>query len=266
MKKVKTLFVVVLFMCLTSLSLFAQYDNDPAYLKIVPSVIWAPASGGGTWYSEVQIWAETPGTEVTCYFRYGGPGYVRGGFLIWTSSGVDDCFKTNNILDVLAGLDPSFNYFGRSGGMEIWSVGGPIQVMVRTYHSGGYAKTICGLNWVDSNWAAFGRDMMIMNAMQSSSFRTFVTFFNMGAPCTVNIQIIQNGSVIGSFTKYIVGGDYQAFNVFAEAGLTGTYTNCFVLVSPQDTGAANQGKIFCSGATAHNVTNDPAYHVAMGWW
>ena len=203
MKKAKTLFVVVLFMCLTSLSLFAQYDNDPDGVKYVPSVIWAPASGGGTWSTEVQIYATTAGTTVNCYFYYEG-GYA--GATIWTSSGADDCFRTTNILAYLASIDPTFDYFGRSETLELYrTTGGLIQVMARTYQSGGYAKSICGLSPTASNTASVGRQMMIMNMMQSSSFRSFVTLFNTNMDCMVDIQIIQNGSVIGSFSKNIGG-------------------------------------------------------------
>jgi hypothetical protein len=260
MKKIVFLSFVVLFLGLTSTSLFAQYDNSPATYKVVPSVIWAPASGGGTWYTELQIYTEDTSTEVDVYFDYGGGSY-RYHFILWESDNNYDLYKSTNILATLAARDPSFTYYGRSGALRLYSYGGEIQVMARTYHSGNYAKTICGLSNTDSNTCSDSRHLMIMNAMNSSSFRTSVTLFNIGSACTVYIQIIQNGSVIGSFNKSMVANsDYMAFNVFTEAGMAGTYTNCFVLVW-----TSTGGRVFCSGATAHNSTNDPAYHVAQGW-
>ena len=268
MKKVKTVFVVVLFMGLTSISLFAQrdyhgssfveYDNSPDTSKVLPSVIWAPASGGGVWYTEVQIYAPTSGTEVVCFFNYGD---AYRGELIWISTMADQCYKTTNILGVMDGLDPDpgFDYYGRSGSLAFYANGNPIQVMARTWHSGGYAKTICGLNYVMANTAGSDRGLMIMNVMQSASFRTSITLYNSGDPCTAYIYIIQNdGVVIGYIEKSLGTFGYRAFNVFAEAGLTGTYDNCWVLVY-----SSAGGYIFCSGATANNSTNDPAYHVAM---
>jgi hypothetical protein len=261
MSKVKALFAVVLILCIATSSLLAQHSPDG--VKYVPSVIWAPAAGGGTWLSEVQIWATTPGTTVNCGFIYDGGSR---GVTLWTSSAENACFRTANILEHLASLDPAFDYYGRSGALELYRTsGGLIQVMARTYHSGGYAKTICGVSALTSNTASFGRYVMIMNVMQSSNYRTFLTLLNVNMDCTVDIQIVQNGTVIGSFSKYIDswGNGYLAFNVFAEAGLTGTYANCIVLITAQDTGVGEQGMVLCSGATAHNGTNDPAYHAAM---
>ena len=264
MKKAKTLFVLMFFMCLTSLSLFAQYDSSPDSSKWLPSVIWAAASGGGTWYSELQIWAETSGTQVRCYFDYDGG--TRGPFTLFTSSGVDDCYRTTNILNVLSALDPTFTYYGRSGGMQIYSTGGEdIQVMARTYHSGGYAKTMNAVSDVDGTTASYQRWMMIMNVMKSSTFRTSITLYSLGPTCTVWIQIIQNNAPIASFSRSMNIFDYKAFDVFAEAGLTGTYYNCFVLIWTADTGGS-QGRILCGGATVRNSTNDPAYHAPVGWW
>ena len=266
MRKAKTLFVVVLFMCLTSLSLFAQYDNSPATFKVIPSVIWAPASGGGTWYTELQIWSRTAGTEVDIYFMYGA-GVWRYHATLWTSVGADDCYKSTNILSTLYGLDSGFTYYGRSGTLLIYSYGGSVQATARTRHTGNYAKTINGLSNTDSNTAALGRYLMMMNVMQSSSYRTSLTLYNHGSACDVHIQVIHNGGVTGStITRSLAQYEYQAFDVFAEAGLTGsTYTNCFVSVWAQDTGGP-QGRVFCSGAAVHNSTNDPAYHVAQNGW
>lgn len=262
MKKATKLFVMVLLLCLTSLSLFAQYDNSPTNYKYVPSVIWAPALGGGTWYSEIQIWAETPGTEVVCWFDYDGG--FRGPYTLFTSVGLDDCYRTTNILATISALDPtSFVYYGKSGALNIRVTGGltDIQVMARTNHTSGYAKTIPGVSGSNGNTASQGRYLMLLNVNKSTTYRHFVTLYNVGSSCTVYAQIIQNNSPIGIVSKSMGSYNYKAFDVFADAGLTGTYYNCFVLIWASNTG----GRIICGGATAHNGTNDPAYHLPVGW-
>jgi len=260
MKKATKLFVMVLFLCLTSLSLFAQYDTSPDDYKYVPSVIWAPASGGGIWYSGLQIWAETPGTQVRCYFDYDGGS--RGSFPLFTSVGLDDCYRTTNILYTLYLLDSSFAYYGKSGALYIYTVGGEdIQVMARTSHTSGYGKTIPGMSNVDGTTASQGRYLMILNVNKNSTYRHSITLYNLGTTCDVYCQIIQNNSPIGLVTKSMNMYDYKAFDVFAEAGLTSSYDNCFVLIWTSTSG----GRIICGGATAHNSTNDPAYHLPVGW-
>ncbi len=172
MKKATKLFVMVLFLCLTSLSLFAQYDTSPDDYKYVPSVIWAAASGGGTWYSELQIWAETPGTQVICWFDYDGG--FRGPYTLFTSVGLDDCYRTTNILGTLYAQDSSFSYYGRSGALYIYTVGGEdIQVMARTNHTSGYAKTIPGMSNVDGTTASQGRYLMIFTMYPMFPMRKF---------------------------------------------------------------------------------------------
>ena len=49
------------------------YDDSASSVKVIPECIWAPASGGGTWRTEIQItnMASDP-TNVSVIFFYGG--------------------------------------------------------------------------------------------------------------------------------------------------------------------------------------------------
>ena len=43
--------------------------NSPAQYKVLPEVIWASATGGGTWVSEVQLTDVTGGSQVSVYYN-----------------------------------------------------------------------------------------------------------------------------------------------------------------------------------------------------
>lgn len=240
------------------------YDNSPSNYVVVPECIWAAASGGGTWYTEIQIYDRTGGSIVECYFNYGG-GSWRGPLTIWTSPGAHYLYKTSNILQTLDNLDSDpFYYYGRVGAVEFITQDDThkIQVQARTWHSYGYGKTLNGMTrFVDSNSAALGREMLLQGAIKSSTYRFSMGCFNLtGSSVTVEFRIIgATNNLLGSFTKTFVGYDFQAFNPFAAAGLTGTYTNCFIFINP----TSGSGKIMVFGASAHNTTNDPAAHVAV---
>ena len=62
------------------------YANSPADLMVLPECIWAPATGGGTWVSEVQITDLSGGSAVSAYFCSGG-GTRRGPIAVWTNAG-----------------------------------------------------------------------------------------------------------------------------------------------------------------------------------
>jgi len=46
-------------------------DTSPAHIIILPEVIWAPATGGGTWVSRLQLTALEMGTVVQASFFWG---------------------------------------------------------------------------------------------------------------------------------------------------------------------------------------------------
>jgi hypothetical protein len=86
-----------------------------------------------------------------------------------------------------------------------------------------------------------------------------VVLFNTTADsATVEGKIIgSNGSQIGStFTRTLAG--YEMSVVTAEVR-SNTYSNANVVI----TVTAGTGKVLVTGQTAHNVSNDPAAHVAV---
>ena len=59
--------------------------NSPAQQKILPEVIWAAATGGGTWMSEVQVTDISGGSQVSVYYNTSAG--RRGPFVLWNNSG-----------------------------------------------------------------------------------------------------------------------------------------------------------------------------------
>jgi hypothetical protein len=247
-------------------SLLFSYDNSPAQDIIIPECIWAPATGGGTWVTEVQITDLTGGSVVSAYFYYGT---AYRSVTLWTSPGIYSSVKFTNILSTMQSLDPSFNYYGKVGALWLTTQDSShlIQAQARTYN-GNYGKTYQGLAWVDSNTANVGRNMMIMNLTQNSTYRTFVGFFNAtsgGYSMTVEFYIIdQNNTIVGSiFTKTFQPWEFKSFNPFAEAGVpSGTYDNCWLYIRPTSAGGSSKG-LMCFGSSANNYTNDTYAHIAV---
>ena len=58
--------------------------NSPAQHKVLPEVIWAAATGGGTWMSEVQVTDISGGSQVSVY--YSTAAGRRGPFILWNNS------------------------------------------------------------------------------------------------------------------------------------------------------------------------------------
>jgi len=241
-------------------------DNSPSDYKILPEAIWAPATGGGTWVSEVQVSDLTGGSIVSVYFDYGG-GARRGPFTLWTNSGgADRSGKFTNILSSLQSLDSGFTYYGLVGTLEFSTQDDShkIQVVARTLN-GNYSKTFPGFNLTDSNTADTTRKMMIQNYVSNATYRSTCGFFNPTSDSvTVEFRLLNgSGSLIGSaFTKSFVGYDFKAFSPFNEAGIpypSYSYDNVFLLISP----TSGTGKLMCFGASANNTTNDPASHITV---
>jgi hypothetical protein len=234
--------------------------------QVLPGVIWAPATGGGTWITNVQITDTTGGSEVSVYFNYGG-GNRRGPFVLWTGPGSNRSVKFNNILESIDTLDSgSFDYYGRVGALEFITQdsGHRILVAARTFN-GNYSKTYPGLNDVASNTADTTREMLIQDLTSNSAYRSAAGFFNpTSSGVTAEIRLVNSsGSTIGSpFSKTFLGHDYQAFNPFDEAGVpypSQSYDNVYLRVRP----LSGSGRLMCYGATANNGTNDPAAHMAV---
>ena len=243
-----------------------RYNNAPSNYQVIPECIWAVASGGGTWASEVQVTDVTGGSVVSVYFDYGG-GNRRGPFTLWTSPGANQNVKYANILSSIDDLDSeAFTYYGRVGAVEFSTQDDAhkIQVVARTLN-GNYSKTFPGLNVTDANTANTSRRMMIQNFANNSTYRSSCGFFNpTGDSVTLEIKLFDpSGNLIGStITRTLVGYDFQSFSPFNQAGVpypTYLYDNVVLWVTP----TSGSGKVVVFGASANNTSNDPAAHIGV---
>jgi len=239
--------------------------NSPSNYQVLPEAIWALATGGGTWVTEVQITDLTGGSQVSVYFNYGGGGR-RGPFVLWTSPGADSSVKFMNLLSAMDGLDSgAFSYLGKLGSVEFETqdTNHKIHVASRIVN-GNYSKTSPGFNDLEANTADATRQMMIQNLTNNISYRSTIGCFNPTSD-TVNVEfrlMDGDGSQIGmTFTRIFMGYDFQAFSPFTEAGRPYpdySYDNVFIRITP----VSGSGKVMCFGASANNTTNDPAAHMA----
>jgi hypothetical protein len=242
-------------------ALFA-YDNSPSAYQVFPECVWAAASGGGTWVSEVQLTNHM--NEViplnAYYFHPTGYRYA----VSLGSLGTNQTVKYANILATLQSIDTGFTYYGTSGCLLFYTgdsaklISGVIRIS-----NGDYGKTSPGLAWVDSNTANVGRNMKIPNIMKSSTYRTSTGFWNghwNALEMTVRFYVIQSGfSYVGNYwDEAFTQWQYKAFNPFTKAGLTGTYTNHWLYIEPLTSGSTgtNTRGLFCYGSVANSVTND----------
>ncbi|MDH4196136.1 MAG: hypothetical protein OEW05_01860 [Candidatus Aminicenantes bacterium] len=253
-------FLAIIFVFVGSL---LAYDNSPSRVICFPEVIWAEATGGGTWTSELQITNMTANNTLIVSFMYGG-GLGRGPFALTIPSGVYTSLKISNILATLQSLDPAFTYYGRVGCFAVATQDEAhlIQGAVRT-SNGNYSKTFQGLTLGNSNLAATSQSLMIQNLASNATYRTSVGFISLG-PLTVEFTIFDaNGLIVGSpFTKTFILNDFQSFNPFIQAGApypAQSHDNCWLRIRP----TAGTGTLLCFGATANNFTNDPAAHIAV---
>jgi hypothetical protein len=244
---------------------FGGYYNSPSDYQVIPEVLWAPATGGGTWMTEVQITDVTGGSEVSLYFN-SATGERRGPIALFTGSGPDTSVKTVNLLNTLDQLDPGFDYYGQVGAVE-FTTHDPdhkIHVIAKT-KNGNYSKTFPGLNYNADNTVGGGRVMMIQNLANNDTFRTAYGGFNIkDESVTVEYKLIAgDGSTIGTpFNKTFSAYQYQAVNIFDEAGVpypTYSFDNVWLKI----TYLSGDGKLMSYGATANNATSDPAVHIAV---
>jgi hypothetical protein len=204
------------------------------------------------------------GTQVRVYVYLMGED-VRGPFTFWVSPGAYNTYKGSNLLQTIQSLDPAHNdYYGRVGAVRFLTNDSlhVIQVSVRTYN-GSYSKTFNGLPENRAgNSASIGREMVVPNIVNNSNYRTGFGIVNIFDD-TIQVQFLimnSTNNAIGNFTKTINPRSFTAFNPFVEAGVSsGSYSNHFLYINPLS-GTSN---LFCFGATTHNVTNDPAAHVAI---
>jgi hypothetical protein len=252
---------------------FAQpYDMSPAHEMVLSEVIWASATGGGTWMTEIQITDMSPGgfAAVQAYVYLEGES-SRGPFDIWTNnSGPHRSFKNTNLLELIQNVAPGpDDYYGRVGSVHFVTQDSShvIHVAARTYHSYNYSKCMNALDpsRPGNTAKAFTeyRDMMILNLVKNSDYRSACGFVNVSdyqIMVSFTLKDNQNNTIGSSFNKTIGGRSFISFNPFSEAGISsGTYENCKLYIDP----VSGTGTLMCFGATANNNTNDPAIHIAV---
>ena len=253
-------------------ALFA-YDNSPSAYQVFPECVWAPATGGGTWIPEVQITNHVPtGSTIPIYaYYFYGTGYRFA--ILTTSIPSYSTFEYTNILATLQAIDSKFTYYGTSGCLMLCTLDVSLvfSAVIRI-SNGNYGKTFPGLAWVDSSTANVARDMKIPIIMQSSSYRTFTGFWNgiwTGGSMTVRFFVVDaSGNLIGNhWDETFAEHQFKVFNPFAKAGLTGTYTNHWLFISPQTSASSgpNSRGLFGFGSLANNVTNDTYALIATQW-
>lgn len=249
---------------ISSPKLKTHYYNSPSSFLVLPECIWAEATGGGTWMTEVQIVAVSDVNVVDAVFIYGGGNY-RGPFNLIENAVSGRLYVFNNILETLQSLDPdvSFSYFRRVGAVILRTddaIFGRILAMART-NNGPYGKTFNALADVDANFCSFEpfRPMALAGLVSNAHFRTSIGGVNLSSePLQVFFEIRnQTGELIGSFNEIFVGYDFKAFNPFVKAGIpypSYSFDYAYLIIMP----AGGSGRVMFFGATANNTTNDPA--------
>jgi hypothetical protein len=239
--------------------------NSPSNYQVIPEVLWAGATGGGTWMTETQITDITGGSEVSVYFN-STAGVRRGPIDLFTGTGPGTSVKTANLLDILGQLDPEFNYEDQVGTVEFVTQDSAhkIQVIARTLNEN-YSKTFQGISRHAANTLGAGRTMLVQNLISTSTYRTAFGAFNPSdEPITATFTLIDEyGNTIGTpVTKSFSGRRYQAFSPFGDAGVPYpgyTYDNTWIKAEI----TSGSGLLIMYGATANSVTNDPASHRAV---
>jgi hypothetical protein len=117
MKIFRGIFYFLTFILIGTLSLEAQtYDNSASNTQTVPEVIWANATGGETWQTEIQVCNRLgPMNEIYVTFDYYGGGF-RGPFLIHTFTGTADNVLGSAFTKTFSGFEfLSFNPLAEAG-------------------------------------------------------------------------------------------------------------------------------------------------------
>lgn len=242
------------------------YDNSPARRQVIPEAIWATATGGGTWVTQLQVTAKVSGTEIRATFYYGTT--TGSSILLGTTTAAHQTLKFMNILATM-----SASYYGQVGALFISGQDDahPLWAQAMTIN-GNYGKTYPGLGWTDSNTANLGRYMVVPNIQQGATYRTFIGCCNLtsgGYSMEVTFHLMSPDSYVsyGVFTKTFAAWEFMSFNPFVEAGLGTGYTNSnsWLLVWPTASGnsGADTRGLVVFGSTANNYTNDSYALIAI---
>lgn len=260
---------LVVFPCLLAVLAFpptVRADNSPATAVVIPEVIWAPATGGGTWVTALQVTAKSAGTGIYVQFHYGTGSRT---VLLASSTADYQTFRYANILQTLGALDTGFNYSGRVGALLIMSypATGLLWAQAMTTN-GNYGKTMPGVVWAaNDNTCDIGRYMVIPGIVNSPAFRTFVGAWNSrNDTMEVRFYVMRSDGYnqYGNVVKFIGPYQFVSFNPFAELGLSGeNLMNCWLLIWPASVSGGSGEGLFCYGSIANNYTNDTYAMIAV---
>jgi hypothetical protein len=200
---VKKVLCIVGFLVLASQLPLWGYDMDPTSIKVVPEAIWALATGGGTWVTELQI-ANHGGfiavIDVWLYYSGGSRGPIR----VHDGLGNMRSVRFSNILATLDALDPgAFDYYGRVGALLIKTENASclIQVQAKTVN-GNFGKTYPGLTPLAGTTADNSKGMVILDIVKNATYRTSVGVFNTSASTTFSVIFFIRdgaGAMVGSY-------------------------------------------------------------------
>jgi len=257
----KKILCVVGFVVLAAQIPLWGFDTSPSSLQIVPEAIWAEATGGGTWVTELEIISlGDTAADVLVYFDYAGGS--AGPFQVTTALAKFRCVTFTNILSVLDALDSSgFVYFGRVGALRVQTAdsNSRIHAQAKTVN-GNYGKTFPGVNVIAGNVAAHGYSMMIQGFVRNATYRTSAGIYNPSATYTftVRLQIFDpNENQVGStFDRILPPHGFLSFNPFVQAGITsGTYDSCWFFIQVVEEVIPLEG-VISYASLANNYTND----------
>jgi len=255
----KKILCVVGFVVLAAQIPLWGYDTSPSTLQVVPEVIWAAATGGGTWVTDIQI--TNLGSTAISIVLWFDTAAVPGTPVLIGPIAAGNSAKYSNILATMDALDQTARvYYGNVGALIMFEVSetGLMQVQAQTVN-GNYGKTFPGLNVVAGNTVAQGRPMMIQGLIRNATYRTSVGVYNpVAISFTVRFTIINatNGTVGAYFERTLGAFGFSSFNPFVQAGITtGDYDNCYLYVEVTAGGTFDQAPLLY-GSIANNYTND----------
>ncbi len=245
--------------------LAAQYETSPEWVKVIPEAIWAP-SGGGTWFTEVQVEGRNDGTELKyAFFMYGGGSFRT--VTIGANLDIYDTWKTSNILGTLDYYDSgTFTYYGRVGAVSFQTQDSNHRILVnaRTWYSTGYSKSFNAISNHDGQVVKTGNWMEILNVQNNSSYRCALALLNFSSSSiTVRVYIINSGGAGLASKEYTLSGyDFKAVNPFSDMSLTGIYNDNHILIYP----VSGNGRVMAQAAIVHNDTADPSARPAVNFY
>jgi len=239
-------------------------------LIICPEVIWAAASGGGTWVSEIQITARTGGSVVSLIYYYGSSEIHVSS--LWTGA-YGTSVRYSNILSTIQSLSGTTTY-GTAGTLFIYTQDDSHNIMVDVETTNGnYGKSFPGVRWSDDNSINIGRSGIIQNMTNNASWRTFVGCWN-GASGGWTMEVLfyvlhpTMWAYYGTpFTKTVGAWDFTSFNPFVEAGIGGSSLDgcrLYAVVQTSDPSPYEKG-MFIYGSKANNITNDTSALFYRRW-